>query len=101
MTPPRFPPELVGEITAALQAYVATRGGSVEKQQVQALTDRVCTYAHTAGMTPEGMLLALRNAYDTVVASRVKDEDQLRGVYDRLLDSCLTAYFDEQARRKS
>ena len=99
MTAIHYPPVPLVEITAKLQAYTASHGGTVEKRHLKALMDQVCSYAHSAGMTPEGMVIALREAYQSVIAERIQDEDRLHAVYDVLLEGCLSAYFDEQARR--
>lgn len=98
MAPPTFPLELSTELAETLQAYTASHYGLPESQQLDAITSRVCHAAHTTGMTPEAMVIALHGVYQSVVETNLKDETHLRAAYDQFLSRCLAAYFEEQAK---
>ena len=84
----------------ALEAYVSTKGAVTENERLQTAMDRVCSEAHKLGMTPEAMVIAVRAAYESVVAVKRLNDAMLRNAYDRLLSGCIQAYFEEQARPK-
>lgn len=98
---PHFSRELLAEVTTKLQAYATSHRGAREREALEELMARLCTYAHSVGMSPEGLVIALREAYTRVVALRVRDEHTLRAIYDELLAGCLAAYFAEQKRATS
>ncbi|MDQ2666555.1 MAG: hypothetical protein M3Z05_11160 [Gemmatimonadota bacterium] len=91
-----FPAALHADLKSVLEADAASRGASAEDAEFIAAMDAVCRYALTSGMSPEGMVIALRHAYDAAAVGDARGDTYLRGAYDRLLSGCIEAYFADQ-----
>lgn len=91
-----FPAALHADLKSVLEADAASRGASVEDAEFIAAMDAVCRYALTSGMSPEGMVIALRHAYDAAAVGDARGNVYLRGSYDRLLSGCIEAYFADR-----
>lgn len=97
----RFSPDLHAELVLALAAYADTNGAPRESDRLAEATAWVCREATKAGMTSGAMVIALRATYDAVAEVDAMMSSSMRGAYDRLLSSCLQAYFEERGRPKS
>ena len=93
MQTPQLSAALQQELGAALSEYATRPVGSVDDGRLKAATERVCVEAHAQGMSPEGMVIALRQFYEAIPEGSALSQDRRRAAYDRLLSACIHAYF--------
>ena len=88
-TTPALSELLVDRLATAL----AARQPGAVAGDVQSALDAMCTEAHTRGLPPESMVLALKSAWQRVPKPLgVRPDEWSRG-YRAAVDVCLDAYF--------
>src|SRR5258708_22783451 len=94
MERPQFSPDLQRELAAALTEFASLPAGTANTMaRLRDATNRVCTEAHQQGMSPEGMVIALRQLYDAIPVNSAFEQERRPAAYDRPLSSCIHAYF--------
>ncbi len=99
MAPTRFPPEIQSELAQAMGAFARTAGAAPEHTRFVAVRDLVCRHALASSMTPEMMVVAVRDVYLSVSQKDVPVRERLRDSYERLMFGWVRAYFEEANRR--
>lgn len=78
------------EISRALSAYLA----SGERGRLHAATQRVCTEAHARRLTPDQVVLALRELFDRTPIAGDVEPGRRRAAWEEFTQSCISAYFN-------
>jgi hypothetical protein len=92
MNPNQFPAALHAEVAQALHYHASSRGAAPEDVRLVAVRKAVCRHAHTAHMTPEGMVIAIGRAFEGVACYSHAGDVALRFAYDRLVTNCVKEY---------
>jgi hypothetical protein len=98
MVPDRIPvtpalsDQLIGQLATALAAREPGKMGS----DVQDALHAMCIEAHTRGLPPESMVLALRSAWQRVPLPIGTMADEWSRAYYAAVDVCLSAYFGQR-----
>ena len=98
MPPIQFPPEIQSALARAMRDVARGVGASAD-MRLLAARDLVCRHVHDLAVTPEVMVIAVRDVYRSIVLSDVRDRERLRGSFDLLMSGWVQAYVDEAERR--
>lgn len=90
---PSFPPELQSRLALAIHAYADSRGDTSDAT-LAAVMELACRQAHERGMLPEAMVIALRDACDSLTPPARLTDERVRHAYDHLVSGCLKRYFE-------
>jgi hypothetical protein len=78
------------EISRALSAYLATG----ERQRLHAATQRVCTEAHALRLSPDQVVVALRELFERTPIAGDGEPERRHAAWEEFTQSCISAYFN-------
>ena len=92
MPPTRFPAELQSELAQTMSAYAWSAGA--DDARFVKIRLLIARHAHATSMTPESMVIAVRDVYGSVSQNDAQTRELLRNVYDDLMSGWIRAYRD-------
>ena len=101
---PRAPPTPSDDATIAFSAAVTEELGVVlnaylasphpDDAALRHAVDRLCTEAHERDLGPERMVVAVKSVWHDLKLDNAMDEGRKQLAFDRILTTCLDAYYD-------